>query len=158
MLLSEIGVKLALYPVKGYSITAKITDDSAAPVMGGVDDDKLIAYSRLGDRIRVACTAEFAGWDRTHTPADFKTVLKTINELFPNAADYAGAERWAGLRPMTPSSVPVMGRTRKYSNLLLNTGHGHVGWTMSCGSGKVVTDLLLGREPEMDTTGLIFKG
>ena len=158
LLLSEIGVKLALYPVKGYSITAKITDDSAAPVMGGVDDDKLIAYSRLGDRIRVACTAEFAGWDRTHTPADFKTVLKTINELFPNAADYEGAERWAGLRPMTPSSVPVMGRTRKYSNLLLNTGHGHVGWTMSCGSGKVVTDLLLGREPEMDTTGLIFKG
>ena len=158
LLLSEIGVKLALYPVKGYSITAKITDEAAAPVMGGVDDDKLIAYSRLGDRIRVACTAEFAGWDRTHTPADFKTVLKTINELFPNAADYEGAERWAGLRPMTPSSVPVIGRTRKYSNLLLNTGHGHVGWTMSCGSGKVVTDLLLGRTPEMDTTGLIFKG
>ena len=158
LLLSEIGVKLALYPVKGYSITAKITDEAAAPVMGGVDDDKLIAYSRLGDRIRVACTAEFAGWDRTHTPADFKTVLKTINELFPNAADYEGAERWAGLRPMTPSSVPVIGRTRNYSNLLLNTGHGHVGWTMSCGSGKVVTDLLLGRTPEMDTTGLIFKG
>ena len=158
IILQKIGVKLPLYPVKGYSITAKITDETAAPIMGGVDDDKLIAYSRLGDRLRVACTAEFAGWDRTHTPADFKTLLSTVNDLFPNAADYDGAERWAGLRPMMPSSVPVIGRTQKYANLLLNTGHGHVGWTMSCGSGKVVTDLLLNKPVEMNTEGLIFKG
>lgn len=158
LILQHIGVKLPLYPVKGYSITAKILDETAAPIMGGVDDDKLIAYSRLGDRLRVACTAEFAGWDRSHKPEDFKSLLTTIKQLFPGGADYDGAERWAGLRPMMPSSVPVIGRTKKYANLLLNTGHGHVGWTMSCGSGKVVTDLLLKKPVEMNTEGLIFTG
>lgn len=158
LLLEKIGVKLPLYPVKGYSITAPILDPEQAPTIGGVDDDRLIAYSRLGDRLRVACTAEFAGYDRSHKPADFRALLTTIRELFPEGADYDKAEYWAGLRPMMPSSVPVLGRTRRFSNLLLNTGHGHVGWTMSCGSGKVVTDLLLQRQPDIDTNGLIFQG
>lgn len=158
LLLETIGVKLPLYPVKGYSITAPILDPEQAPTIGGVDDDRLIAYSRLGDRLRVACTAEFAGYDRSHKPSDFRALLATIKELFPQGADYDKAEYWAGLRPMMPSSVPVLGRTQRFSNLLLNTGHGHVGWTMSCGSGKVVTDLLLQRKPEIDTNGLIFQG
>lgn len=158
LLLKTLGIKLPLYPVKGYSITAPILDATQAPIVGGVDDDRLIAYSRLGDRLRVACTAEFTGYDRSHKPEDFKALLTTIKELFPHGADYARAEQWAGLRPMMPSSVPVIGPTKRFSNLLLNTGHGHVGWTMSCGSGKVVTDLLLQQKPEIDTNGLIFQG
>lgn len=158
LLLKPLGVQLPLYPVKGYSITAPILDATQAPIVGGVDDDRLIAYSRLGDRLRVACTAEFAGYDRTHKPEDFRALLNTIKDLFPQGADYEQAEYWAGLRPMMPSSVPVLGPTRRFSNLLLNTGHGHVGWTMSCGSGKVITDLLLNRKPDIDTHGLIFQG
>jgi D-amino-acid dehydrogenase len=128
-----------------------------APQIGGVDEDKLVAFSRLGNRLRVAATAEFAGYDRSHRPRDFAQLLATAKELFPRGGDYAGAEYWAGLRPMTPSSVPILGRAR-YDNLYLNVGHGHVGWTMSCGSGKFVADLVSGRKPEIDSEGLLYEG
>jgi len=153
----QIGVRLPIYPVKGYSVTVPIRDGDVAPQIGGVDEDKLVAFSRLGNRLRVAATAEFAGYDRTHRPRDFARLLATAKELFPSGGDYGGAEYWAGLRPMTPSSVPILGRAR-YDNFYLNVGHGHVGWTMCCGSGKFVADLVAGRKPEIDSEGLLYEG
>ncbi len=153
----RIGVRLPIYPVKGYSATIPIRDGDVAPRIGGVDEDKLVAFSRLGNRLRVAATAEFAGYDRSHRPRDFTQLLATAKELFPGGGDYDGAEYWAGLRPMTPSSVPILGRAR-YDNFYLNVGHGHVGWTMCCGSGKFVADLVAGRKPEIDSEGLLYEG
>jgi D-amino-acid dehydrogenase len=156
-LAGQVGVHLPIYPVKGYSITVPVTDGDAAPRLGGVDEDKLVAYSRLGDRLRVAAKAEFCGHDRSHCPSDFDVLFRTAKELFPEAADYDRAEYWAGLRPMTPSSVPVLGRAR-FENLFLDVGHGHVGWSMACGSGKLVSDLIAARKPEIDPEGLLFAG
>ncbi|WP_119390317.1 D-amino acid dehydrogenase [Taklimakanibacter lacteus] len=155
LLTRKIGVNVPIYPVKGYSATIALPDPSLGPTMGGVDEDRLIAYSRLGDRLRVASTAEFAGYDRSHKPADFKRLLATASDLFPGCVDPAKAEYWAGLRPMTPTSVPMLGRAR-YRNLFLDCGHGHVGWTMAAGSGKFVADLVAGRAPEIDTDGLLY--
>ena len=153
----QVGVHLPIYPVKGYSITVPVRDGGAAPQLGGVDEDKLVAYSRLGNRLRLAATAEFCGHDRSHRPRDFEMLFKTAKELFPGAADYDRAEYWAGLRPMTPSSVPILGRAR-FDNLFLDVGHGHVGWSMACGSGKLVSDLVAARAPEIDTDGLLYAG
>ena len=150
-----IGLDVPIYPVKGYSATIPLPDAATGPTMGGVDEDRLIAYSRLGDRLRVASTAEFAGYDRSHRPADFTRLLKTAKDLFPGAVDEGKAVYWAGLRPMTPSSVPILGPAR-YRNLFLDCGHGHVGWTMAAGSGKFVADLVSGRRPEIDTDGLLY--
>ena len=150
------GIDLPVYPVKGYAATIPLDDPSKGPTMGGADEDKLIGYSRLGDRLRISSTAEFTGFDRTHKPSNFASMLRTAHELFPGAFDEKKAEFWAGLRPMMPSSVPVIGRAR-YRNLYLNTGHGHLGWTTSCGSGKLVADLIAGCEPEFDTQGLIYR-
>ena len=157
LLAEKIGVKLPIYPVKGYSATVPVGEGHVAPQIGGVDEDKLVAYSRLGDRLRLACTAEFTGYDRSYRPKDFTFLFRTAKELFPNGGDYGQAELWAGLRPMTPSSVPIFGRAR-YENFFLNVGHGHVGWTMSCGSAKFVTDLVAGRSPEIDPEGLLYDG
>jgi D-amino-acid dehydrogenase len=151
----KFGLDLPVYPVKGYTATFTISDN-AGPTMGGVDDDRLIAYSRLGNRLRLASTAEFAGFDRSHKPSDFVRVLKTAHDLFPGAIDESTATLWAGLRPMMPGSVPVHGRAR-YDNLWLDTGHGHVGWTLSCGSGKLVSDLVAGRKPDIDPEGLLYR-
>lgn len=156
LLAEGIGIRLPIYPVKGYSVTVPIRDGDLAPALGGVDEDKLVAYSRLGSRLRIAATGEFAGFDSSHRPEDFDALLRTARELFPHGGDYAQAEYWAGLRPMTPSSVPILGRAR-YDNFYLNTGHGHVGWTMACGTGKLVADLVAGRSPEIDTEGLLYQ-
>lgn len=155
LLTRKIGLNVPIYPVKGYSATLPLDDPAKGPTMGGVDEDRLIAYSRLGDRLRVASTAEFAGYDRSHRPSDFTRLLATAEDLFPGAFDRAKAEYWTGLRPMTPASVPILGRAR-YANLFLDCGHGHVGWTMACGSGKFVADLVSGRRPEIDTDGLLY--
>jgi len=152
----KLGLDLPVYPVKGYTVTVPLNDPAKGPTMGGVDDDRMLAYSRLGDRLRIASTAEFAGFDRSFKPSDFASMFKTAKDLFPGAFDEAKAELWAGLRPMMPNSVPVMGRAR-YQNLYLDTGHGHVGWTMACGSGKFLTDLIAGRKPEIDPSGLVYR-
>lgn len=157
LLARQVGVHLPIYPVKGYSITVPVRDGGAAPQLGGVDEDKLVAYSRLGNRLRVAATAEFCGHDRSHRPRDFEMLFKTAKELFPGAADYGRAEYWAGLRPMTPSSVPILGRAR-FDNLFLDVGHGHVGWSMACGSGKLLSDLVAARAPEINPEGLLYAG
>ncbi|TPK63452.1 MULTISPECIES: D-amino acid dehydrogenase [unclassified Mesorhizobium] len=150
------GIDLPVYPVKGYTATIPLEDESKGPTMGGADEDRLIGYSRLGNRLRMSSTAEFTGFDRSFKPADFNTIISTGKDLFPGAFDEKKAMFWAGLRPMMPNSVPVIGRAR-YKNLYLDTGHGHVGWTMACGSGKFLADLVAGRKPEIDPQGLVYE-
>ncbi|MES0155598.1 D-amino acid dehydrogenase [Mesorhizobium sp. M0018] len=151
------GIDLPVYPVKGYTVTVPLEDESKGPIMGGADEDRLIGYSRLGNRLRMSSTAEFTGFDRTFKPRDFNSILNTGKDLFPGAFDESKAEVWAGLRPMMPNSVPVIGRAR-YDNLYLDTGHGHLGWTMACGSGKFLADIVAGRKPEIDPQGLLYAG
>ncbi|MER9211911.1 D-amino acid dehydrogenase [Mesorhizobium sp. M0663] len=150
------GIDLPVYPVKGYTVTVPLEDESKGPIMGGADEDRLIGYSRLGNRLRMSSTAEFTGFDRTFKPRDFNSILNTGKDLFPGAFDESKAELWAGLRPMMPNSVPVIGRAR-YDNLYLDTGHGHLGWTMACGSGKFLADVVAGRKPEIDPQGLLYR-
>ncbi|MER9133934.1 D-amino acid dehydrogenase [Mesorhizobium sp. M0768] len=150
------GIDLPVYPVKGYTVTVPLEDGSKGPIMGGADEDRLIGYSRLGNRLRMTSTAEFTGFDRTFKPRDFNSILNTGKDLFPGAFDESKAELWAGLRPMMPNSVPVIGRAR-YDNLYLDTGHGHLGWTMACGSGKFLADVVAGRKPEIDPQGLLYR-
>jgi D-amino-acid dehydrogenase len=150
------GIDLPVYPVKGYAATVPLQDASKGPTMGGADEDRLVGYSRLGDRLRISSTAEFTGFDRGHGPKNFAAMFRTAHELFPGAFDEKKAQLWAGLRPMMPSSVPVIGRAR-YRNLYLDAGHGHLGWTTACGSGKLLADLVAGRRPEIDTRGLLYR-
>ena len=150
----KIGIKLPIYPVKGYSVTIPAGGGNLTPQMGGVDEENLVAFCPMGNRLRVTSTAEFAGYDRTHTPDDFRAMFNVARELFPNA-NYDQPDYWAGLRPMTPTTVPILGKAR-YQNLYLNTGHGHIGWTMSCGSGKLTADIIAGRECDIDTDGLVY--
>ena len=146
LLSRRIGVAPPVYPIKGYSLTIPVGNHQAPPTIGSVDETNLVAISRFGDRVRITATAEFAGYDTTHKPADF-TFMKTIaQELYPDGADYHRAEMWAGLRPMTPDNLPILGRKR-HRNLWYNTGHGHIGWTMSHGSARITADLIAGREP-----------
>jgi D-amino-acid dehydrogenase len=150
-----VGVKLPIYPAKGYSISFPLRD-GAAPVIGGVDEAPLVAWSRLGDRLRMTSTAEFAGYDRTAPESAFAGILRVAKELFPEAADYAKGERRACLRPMTPDGPPVLG-TGRHANLFFNTGHGHMGWTMACGTSRAVADLIQGRAPELDLAGTGYR-
>ena len=121
--------------------------------IGGVDENNLVAYARMGNRLRVTATAEFSGYDRNYKPKDFRFMLSVARDLFPKGGDYDKPDYWAGLRPMTPEGTPILGKA-KYRNLFLNTGHGHIGWTMSCGSARVTADLIAGREPEVDLEGM----
>jgi D-amino-acid dehydrogenase len=151
--LNPIGLKLPVYPVKGYSVTLPVTDDAMAPQSTIMDETHKVAITRLGHRIRVAGTAEIAGYSGRLGPHATDTVRYVIGDLFPKGGDISKAEGWTGLRPMTPDGTPVLGATR-YPNLFLNTGHGTLGWTMSCGSGRAVADVVLGREPEISFDGL----
>jgi D-amino-acid dehydrogenase len=146
MLARSIGVHLPIYPVKGYSLTIPIGNHQAPPTLATLDETNLVAISRFGDRVRVTATAEFAGYDTSHRPADFAFMRSVAEELYPDGADYHRAEMWAGLRPMTPDNLPVLGR-KKQRNLWCNTGHGHIGWTMSHGSARIVADMIAGRTP-----------
>ncbi|TMI79783.1 MAG: FAD-dependent oxidoreductase [Bacillati bacterium ANGP1] len=146
-----VGVKLAIYPAKGYSSTFPLTN-GLAPTVPGVDEQWLVAWSRLGDRLRLTSTAEFAGYDWSWTPRDFNNILRFARDVFPEAADYARGEYHACLRPMTPDGRPILGRGR-HRNLFLNVGHGHMGWTMAFGTAKIVADLMAGRKPDHDPGG-----
>lgn len=149
----RLGIPLPVYPIKGYSLTIPVGNHAAGPTIGSVDEDNLVAISRFGDRVRVTATAEFAGYDTSHRPEDFSFMLGVVRELYPDGADYARAEGWAGLRPMTPEGTPRFGR-RKYRNLWINSGHGHMGWTMSHASARITADLIAGREPEIPLDGM----
>ena len=148
-LLSPVGIHVPVYPVKGYSVTVPLTHPEAAPMMCLSDENAKVAISRLGNRLRAAGTAELTGYDTSLNDARCDAILSRVEQLFPGAGDYASASRWAGLRPATPSNVPLIGRTR-YRNLYLNTGHGTLGWTLACGSGRAAADLIAGRRPEVD--------
>lgn len=152
-----IGVPLNIYPVKGYSVTLAVDGRNAAPSIGGVDEASLVGWSRLGDRLRMTSVAEIGGYSTAHAPADFAAILAAGRRLFPDGADFSRPAMWAGLRPMTPSSLPLIGRTR-HRNLWLDTGHGSLGWTMSCGTAMLTADLIAGRTPAIDASPFIYAG
>ena len=151
--LNPIGIRLPVYPVKGYSVTLPVTDDAMAPQSTIMDETHKVAITRLGDRIRVAGTAEIAGYSGRLGPHATDTVRYVISDLFPQGGDVSKAEGWTGLRPMTPDGTPVLGPS-KYPNLFLNTGHGTLGWTMACGSGRAVADVVLGNVPDISLEGI----
>lgn len=152
-LLGPLGISLPVYPVKGYSITVPISDASGAPESTVMDESYKVAITRLGDRIRVGGTAEISGYSDKLYDARRATLDHSLTDLFPRGGDLAKATFWSGLRPMTPDGPPVIGATR-YGNLHLNTGHGTLGWTMACGSGRVLADMLSGRKPDIDVSEL----
>ncbi|WP_407519085.1 D-amino acid dehydrogenase [Methylobacterium oryzisoli] len=147
-LLRPLGLALPVYPVKGYSLTLPVTDEAAAPVSTVMDETFKVAITRLGDRIRVGGTAELAGFSQTLRGPRRATLERSLADLFPDGGDAARASFWTGLRPMTPDGTPVVGATA-YPNLYTNTGHGTLGWTMACGSGRMLADLVTGRAPEI---------
>ncbi|MDJ0387127.1 D-amino acid dehydrogenase [Roseomonas sp. E05] len=152
-LLAPLGLKVPVYPVKGYSITLPVLDDAAAPVSTVMDETYKIAITRLGDRIRVGGTAEIAGFDTRLREERRETLLHSVTDLYPQGGDPARAVFWCGLRPMTPDGTPIIGPT-KYPSLFLNTGHGTLGWTMSCGSGKLAADLVADQRPNIEHADL----
>jgi D-amino-acid dehydrogenase len=150
------GVRLPIYPAKGYSSTFPLRAGGLAPTVPGVDERWLVGWSRLGERLRLTSTAEFAGYDWGWTPRDFNNIRSLARDLFPDAADYERGEYRACLRPMTPDGPPILGLGR-HRNLFLNCGHGHMGWTMACGTARIVTDLMTGRMPDLDLEGLTVR-
>jgi D-amino-acid dehydrogenase len=149
LLLRPIGISIPVYPLKGYSITIDLAEGDVAPRISLSDGAHKLVMSRLGNRLRVAGTAELTGYDTSINEVRCKAIVRRTFELFPKAGKPENARFWAGLRPGTPGGVPCIGRTR-YPNLLLNTGHGTLGWTMACGSGAAVADIAGGRTPETD--------
>jgi D-amino-acid dehydrogenase len=144
-----LGISLPIYPAKGYSVTMPVKDASMAHQVSLTDDEYKLVFSRLGDRLRIAGTAELNGYDRDLNRVRCEAIVKRVEQLFPGAGDSTKAQFWTGLRPATPSNVPIIGRS-KLPNLFLNTGHGTLGWTHSCGSGKSIARIVSGLEPEAD--------
>ncbi|ASV98483.1 D-amino acid dehydrogenase [Paraburkholderia aromaticivorans] len=146
-------VKIPVYPLKGYSITAPIVNEASAPVSTVLDETYKIAITRFDDRIRVGGMAEIVGFDKSLRQARRDTLELCVNDLFPGGGDTSKATFWTGLRPMTPDGTPIVGRT-PVANLFLNTGHGTLGWTMSCGSGQLLADVMSGKQPAIKADDL----
>ena len=156
-LLAPLGVSVPVYPVKGYSLTLPITDEKLAPISTVMDETYKVAITRFNQRIRVAGTAELSGYNLDLSEQRKETIAMVVNDLFPGGGDIGKAEFWTGLRPMTPDGTPIIGKT-PIPNLFTNTGHGTLGWTMACGSGKLLADRVSGRTPDIDPQGLdIFR-
>lgn len=149
LMLRPLGIALPVYPAKGYSITLPLREGDPAPSVSLTDDGHKIVMSHLGQRLRVAGTAEFTGYDTTVNAVRCAAIVKRVEAIFPGLGGRDGIEYWSGLRPATPGNVPLVGRAR-FSNLYVNTGHGTLGWTMACGSGKLLADLVGGRMPEVN--------
>lgn len=152
ILLKPLGIKLPVYPVKGYSLTIPIVDAAKSPESTVMDETYKIAITRLGDRIRVGGMAEISGYTNDLGEARRRTLEHSVTDLFPGG-DMSKANFWSGLRPMTPDGTPVIGAT-KLSNLYINSGHGTLGWTMSCGSARMLSDVISGKKPEIETADL----
>jgi D-amino-acid dehydrogenase len=152
-LVAPLGLDVPVYPVKGYSLTIPISNPEAAPVSTVLDETYKIAITRFNDRIRVGGMAEIVGFDATLPAKRRATLEMVVNDLFPHAGAPREATFWSGLRPMTPDSTPIVGMS-EYRNLFLNTGHGTLGWTMACGSGRLVADLVTGYRPAINPSGL----
>jgi D-amino-acid dehydrogenase len=148
--LRPLGISIPVYPLKGYSITIPLEEGDEAPTLSITDESYKLVFSRLGARFRVAGTAELNGYDTSLNDDRCQAIVRRTFDLFPNAGHPERAEFWTGLRPATPSNLPIIGRSNRYSNLFLNTGHGTLGWTMACGSGRALADIVSGREPEPD--------
>ena len=149
VLARQLGLFLNIYPAKGYSITVPVKNDEAAFTVSLTDDEHKLVFSRLGDRIRVAGTAELNGYSRNLNYTRCRAIVRRTAEVMPEAGCWDQAEFWSGLRPATPSNVPYIGKSH-YANLYLNTGHGTLGWTHSCGSAAALADIIDGRRPEVD--------
>jgi D-amino-acid dehydrogenase len=150
LVLRAIGVRIPVYPLKGYSVTLQLgpEHDEVAPSVSLTDEAHKIVISRLGNRLRAAGTAELTGYDRTVNPVRCAAIARRLRELFPALGGITAYESWSGLRPATPDNVPIIGRTR-LSNLFVNTGHGTLGWTLACGSARALADVICGRRPEV---------
>lgn len=146
---AAFGERLPIYPVKGYSVTLNLGEHVLAPRVSITDESRRIVCSRLGNRLRIAGTAELTGFDTSINRVRCEAILARVCELFPHLGDTSGAEFWAGLRPATPSNVPIIGRSR-VANLWLNTGHGTLGWTLGCGSARALAELIGGRKPPVN--------
>jgi len=155
-LLEPLGMRIPIYPIKGYSLTLPVRDDRAAPVSTVMDETYKTAITRLGDRIRVGGTAEVAGFDLTLRPQRRRALEHSFNQLFPGGGDVSEASFWCGLRPMTPDGPPLVGAT-PVDGLFVNAGHGTLGWTMACGSADVIADMVGGRTPAIDVDGLSLR-
>lgn len=149
LLTRPLGIDLPVYPAKGYSATLAVADPDKAPSVSLTDDEAKIVISRFGQRLRIAGTAEISGWSTDLNPVRCEALVRRTESIFPEGCDWERPEYWAGLRPSTPSNVPLVGATR-IPNLWLNTGHGTLGWTMSCGSGAALADLMTGRDPGIE--------
>jgi D-amino-acid dehydrogenase len=145
----QLGISLNIYPAKGYSVTLPVLDPSKAYTVSLTDDEYKLVFSRLGDRLRIAGTAELDGYDTSLNLVRCEAIVRRVRELFPDMTDGRNAQYWAGLRPATPSNLPYIGGS-KIANLYLNTGHGTLGWTHSAGSGRAIADIVSGRLPELD--------
>ena len=152
-LLAPLGIRAPVYPLKGYSLTLPISNPAMAPMSTVLDETYKVAITRFDDRIRVGGMAEVAGFDLSLSPRRRATLEKVVNDLYPHAGDTSEASFWAGLRPATPDGTPIVGGTR-FSNLFLNTGHGTLGWTMSCGSGRYLADVMANKLPQISGEGL----
>ena len=149
LLLRQIGYSLPVYPAKGYSATLTLAEGSLAPTVSLTDDERKLVFSRLGNRLRIAGTAEFNGYNLDLNPVRSQALLERTRQLFPHLQTVGEPALWCGLRPATPSNVPLIGRTR-FGNLWLNTGHGTLGWTMSCGSAAALAEMISGTRPDPD--------
>jgi len=156
LLLRPLGVDIPVYPVKGYSITVPIVDESSAPQSTVMDETYKVAITRLGNRIRVGGTAEVGDYRVRLNPSRRAPLDRSLMDLFPKSGDMSRSTFWSGLRPMTPDGPPIVGPAR-FDNLYLNTGHGTLGWTMACGAARVVSDQIAGVKPEVDATDLSIR-
>jgi D-amino-acid dehydrogenase len=152
-MLAPLGIRIPVYPVKGYSITVPITNAAKAPESTIMDETHKVAVTRLGDRIRVGGTAQLSGFNLDLDPNRQRTLEFVVSDLFPQGGDVRQAEFWTGLRPMTPDGTPILGET-PIENLFLSTGHGTLGWTMAAGTGRVMADLISERQPDISMDGL----
>ncbi|RRV64795.1 D-amino acid dehydrogenase [Stutzerimonas stutzeri] len=156
-MLEPLGIRAPVYPLKGYSLTVPISDPAMAPQSTVLDETYKVAITRFDQRIRVGGMAEIAGHDLSLNPRRRETLEMVVGDLYPQGGDPSDAVFWTGLRPATPDGTPIIGAT-PYRNLFLNTGHGTLGWTMACGSGRVLADLLASKRPQISTEGLdIFR-
>ncbi|EGQ9192773.1 D-amino acid dehydrogenase [Vibrio parahaemolyticus] len=142
-LLKQLDIDIPVYPVKGYSLTLPIENEEYAPRSTVMDETYKVAMTRFDDRIRVAGTAELAGFDPSLPQKRKNTIEMVVRDLFPRGGDFSQAEFWTGFRPMTPDGTPIIGAT-PYDNLFTNTGHGTLGWTMACGSGHLLANIMTG--------------
>ena len=154
-LMQGLGLKLPVYPVKGYSLTVPVIDSAAAPISTVMDETYKVAITRFDDRIRVGGMAELAGFDLSLNPRRRETLVMVLNGLFPNGGDVTKSQFWTGLRPMTPDGTPIIGKASEIvSNVWLNTGHGTLGWTMACGSGQLLADVISGQKTAIQSDDL----